>query len=149
MKKQAYVTAMMILLVTVMGVSSASGQTSGGTQMTASIPFDFQVGNKTLPAGDYIVRCINMASDQRALQLLARDGGARVTVQTNSVMGKASDSARLIFNRYGEHYFFAQAWLPGDTTGMRAPKSSYEKRIARELATSPLSRESVAITARR
>lgn len=149
MKKQAYMTAIMILFVTVIGLSSASGQTSGAPQMTANIPFDFNVGDKTLPAGDYTVRCINPASDQKALQLLARDGGARVLVQTNSVIGKTSENAKLVFNRYGDRYFFAQAWLPADNTGLQAPKSGYEKRIARELATSKPSRESVAVTARR
>lgn len=149
MKKQTYVTAMMILLLTVIGLSSANAQTSGGQQMSASIQFDFKVGNKTLPAGEYIVLCLNPASNQKVLQLLARDGGATVMVQTNGVIGKANDSARLIFNRYGDQYFFAQAWLPGDNTGMRVIKSSYEKRIEREVAKSRLARESVAITARR
>ncbi|MGH9906120.1 MAG: hypothetical protein ACRD8U_11135, partial [Pyrinomonadaceae bacterium] len=141
MKKQLYVTAMMILLVTVFGLSSANGQTSGGRRMTANIPFDFQIRNKTLPAGEYIVLCINPESEPKVLQLLARDGGATAMVHTNGVMGKASDSARLIFNRYGDQYFFAQAWLPGDNTGMRVIKSSYEKRIEREVAKSGLARE--------
>jgi hypothetical protein len=65
------------------------------------------------------------------------------------VIGKTQEDAKLVFNRYGDHYFFAQAWLPADNIGMQASKSRNEKQIARELAGTKLPRESVAITARR
>lgn len=149
MKKQAYMIATMIVLLTVAGLSTAKAQTSGATQLIANIPFEFSVGNQTLPAGEYAVRCTNPASDMKVLQLRSSDGSASVMVRTNSVIGKTQDDAKLVFNRYGDHYFFAQAWLPADSIGMQASKSRNEKQIARELAGTKLSTKSVAITARR
>jgi hypothetical protein len=130
------------------GLSTAKAQTSGTTQLIANIPFEFSVGNQTLPAGEDAVRCTNPASDMKVLQLRSSDGSASVMVRTNSVIGKTQDDAKLVFNRYGDHYFFAQAWLPADSIGMQASKSRNEKQIARELAGTKLSTKSVAITAR-
>ena len=138
----------MIALMTVVGLSTAKAQTSGTTQLIANIPFEFSVGDKTMPAGEYTVRCTNPASDMKVLQLRSSDGRASIMVRTNSVIGKTQEDAKLVFNRYGDHYFFAQAWLPADNIGMQASKSRNEKQIARELAATKLSRESVAITAR-
>ena len=47
MKKQAYMIATMIVLMTVAGLYTARAQTSGTTQLTTNIPFDFSVGNQT------------------------------------------------------------------------------------------------------
>jgi hypothetical protein len=149
MKKQAYMIATMIVLLTVAGLSTAKAQTSHAAELRANIPFEFNVGNKTLPAGEYAVRCVNPASDLKVLQLRSSDGGASVLVQTNSVIGKSQENAKLVFNRYGDHYFFAQAWLPADNIGMQALKSRNEKQSKRELASARTSREVVAITTRR
>ncbi|HAF14128.1 MAG TPA: hypothetical protein DCK99_10615 [Blastocatellia bacterium] len=149
MKKQAYMIATMIMLLTVAGLSTAKAQTNGNTELRANIPFEFSVGNKTMPAGEYSVRCTNPTSDMKVLQLRSRNGLTSALVPTSSVIGKIQESAKLVFNRYGDQYFFSQAWLPADSAGMQASKSRNEKQIARELAGIKLSRESVAITARR
>ncbi len=151
MKKQAYMIATMIVMMTVAGVSTARAQTSSATQLTANIPFEFSVGNQTMPAGEYTVRCTNPASDMKVLQLRRSDRHASATaamVQTSSVIGK-TQVAKLVFNRYGDRYFFSQAWMPSDNIGMQASKSRSEKHIARELAANRKAKESVTIAARR
>ena len=149
MKKQAYMIATMITLMVVAGVSSAKAQSSSCGPLKASIPFSFNVGDQTLPAGEYSVRCTNPASDMKVLQVRSRDGRTNAMVRTSSVIGNARDNAKLVFNRYGDQYFFSQAWLPADNTGMQAPTSRGEKQSARELAVTGTSKEVVAITARR
>lgn len=153
MKKQAYMPAYMIatmiIVLTVAGLSSASGQTSGAPQMTAKIPFAFSVGEKSFPAGEYTVRCTNPASDRKVLQLRSADGSSSVMVQTNSIIGKTNDDAKLVFNRYGDRYYFAQAWMAADNTGMQAPKSRGEKATAGELASIKRATEMVALTSSR
>ena len=62
MKKQAYTMIAMIVLVGSMAVA-AQAQTSGHARLIANIPFQFKVGNKTLPAGEYTVAQVNPASD--------------------------------------------------------------------------------------
>jgi hypothetical protein len=144
MKKQAYTMIAMIVLVGSMAVA-AKAQTSGRAQLTANIPFEFNVGNKTLPAGEYTVTQVNPASDHAVLRLRSRDGSAGAMVQMGSVIGKAQESAKLIFNRYGNHYFFAQAWVDGDNAGFEAQKSRAERAAGREIAGITAKTETVAL----
>ena len=82
MKKQAYMIVTMIMLIAAVGLSSAKAQSSGGTILKVDIPFAFSVGDKTLPAGEYTVRCVNTASDMKILQLRNKTGRASALVHT-------------------------------------------------------------------
>jgi len=146
MKKQAYTMIALLVLVGSMAVA-AQAQTVGRTQLIANIPFQFNVGTKTLPAGEYSVRQVNPDSGG-ALLLSSKDGNASVMIQVGSVIGKAQESAKLTFHRYGNKYFFAQAWIDGDNTGMQAPKSKAERAAESELAGLQSKTETVALRAR-
>ena len=132
MKKQAYTMIGLVVLVGSMAVA-AQAQNNSRTRM-ANIPFEFSAGNKDLPAGQYEVIEVNPASQPVALRLRSKDGSASVLLQMNAVVGRTRESAKLTFRRYGNHYFLAQAWADGETTGLQAPKSHYERAIERELA---------------
>ena len=146
MKKQAYTMIALLVLVGSMAVA-AQAQTSGRTQLIANIPFQFNVGNKTLPAGEYSVREVNPESGG-VLLLRSRDGNANAVFQVESVISKAPESAKLIFHRYGNKYFFVQAWIDGDNTGMQAPRSKAERAAESELAGLQTKTETVALRAR-
>jgi hypothetical protein len=147
MKKQAYTMIGLIVLIGSMAVA-AQAQNNGRTRMTANIPFDFSVGNKDLPAGQYEVTEVNPASQPVALRLRSRDGSSSVLLQTNAVIGRTRESAKLIFRRYGTRYFFGQAWMDGEMTGLQAPKSRHERAIERELAATKPSTVTVALSTR-
>ena len=144
MKRQVYTTTILILFVVLIGLTRADAQ----TRLTANIPFNFNVGGTTLPAGHYTISFINTPSDKRVLQLIRNEGGAAILIQTTDVVGKPDEMAKLEFNRYDNQYFFAQVWLPADGIGMQARKSEHEKRIARRSVPSRLSRETVALMRR-
>lgn len=92
MKKQTYMLVAMIMLIAVVGLSSAKAQTSGPTILRVDIPFAFSAGNQTLPAGEYWVTCVNAASDMKILQLRDKAGHATVLVRTSSAIGKTRQS---------------------------------------------------------
>ncbi|MDX6404629.1 MAG: hypothetical protein QOH70_2084 [Blastocatellia bacterium] len=148
MKKQAYIVIAMIVLVGSMAVA-ARAQTSGRTQLIANIPFQFSVGNKTLPAGEYTVLAVDADSANVALKIQSQDGKMTAMVRMMTVTGKAQESAKLTFHRYGDQYFFAEAWVDGDTSGLQAQKPRAERAITRELAGAKIATESVALTVRR
>jgi hypothetical protein len=147
MRRQAYTMIALLVLVGSMAVP-AQAQSAGGKRLIANIPFEFTAANKTLPAGEYTVEQVNAASDQAVLRLRSRDGSASVLVQMTSVIGKSEESAKLVFNRYDDKYFFGQAWIDGDQNGLQAPKPRTERVIARELASLKPARQSVALTAK-
>lgn len=143
--KHIYLIAIVIALC----AGSAENANAQTTHFTADIPFTFHVGDQSLPAGEYTVRCTNPASDVKVLQLRSKDGKSNVLVRTNSVIGGVNNQTKLVFNRYGNQYYFAQAWLIADNVGMRAVKSRNERATAKELAKLAHAPEMVALSPRR
>lgn len=148
MKKQTYTLIALIVLVGSLAVA-AQAQTANRIALIANIPFQFSIGNKSLPAGEYTVRSISDNSFNVVLRITSRDGTTGVMLQTSTVEGRAQKRARLIFHRYGNRYFFAQAWVEDDSTGVEAQKSSAERAVERELAAIKMATESAVVTARR
>ena len=106
---------------------SAQAQTAGSQKVVANIPFAFSVGKTNLPAGRYTITVVNPASDRKALQIRSLNGRASAMILTTDVIGKTSDDAKLVFHRYGDRYFFAQAQMAGDSTSLAVIKSSAER----------------------
>jgi hypothetical protein len=146
MRRGIYSVFAAVVLICLFAVSSAKGQSTNRVVLQADIPFEFTVGKVTLPAGEYTVRSVSDSSD--ILQLRSADGRS-ILVQMNSIIGMADDSAKLIFNRYGNHYFFTQAWMPATQTGLEASKSRAQRAARRELAGLKPEIAEVALIARR
>jgi hypothetical protein len=147
MKKQAY-QIIALLVLTVSLAVAAQAQTAGRTQLRATIPFEFNVGEKTMPAGEYTIVQINPSSDQTVLQLRSNEGRNNAMIQMHGVIGKAGEKARLVFNRYGSQYYFSQAWTSADANGWQAPKSKTETLVRQELANRKPASETIALSAR-
>lgn len=124
--KNCFNTAMAVMFLVAVLSIGARAQTSS-PKIVATIPFSFNVGKTILPAGRYTITVVNPSSDRRTLQIRSLNGRSTVMVQTNDVIGQASDDAKLVFHRYGDRYFFAQAKLAGDSTALAAVKTSTEK----------------------
>ena len=110
---------------------TGNAQTSTSQTMRARIPFTFTVGDKTLPAGVYTVSILNPSSDRKVLRLRSEDGHVSAIVQTLAVRSAAADSARLLFHRYGDSYFFANAQMAGETSSLAATKTRAERATQR------------------
>ena len=124
-----------IAIVIVCGAFAVSGkaQISGSPTMRARIPFTFTVGEKTLPAGVYRITVLNPSSDRKALQIRSETGRVSAIIQTTGVKGALVDQAKLVFHRYGDSYFFAQAQMAGEATSLAATKTRAERATQRAL----------------
>lgn len=132
MKKLIHIQLAIAALVSVLSIS-AQAQTAN-QKVLADIPFAFNVGKVNLPAGKYTITVVNPSSDQKILQIRSADGRSSAMVITTGVIGDVSDDAKLVFDRYGDRYFFSQAQLAGDSTKLAAVKSSAEKAERRAVA---------------
>lgn len=146
MKKTAY--TMMALLVLVGSMAAAQAQTARHAPVRVSIPFQFHVGNATLPAGDYLIRELNAESNAATLQISNQAGSANAIVNMIGTMGPAQDVSKLTFRRYGNHYYFAEVWIDGAKDGLQAPKSKAERATQKELAALKVASETVAVRLR-
>ena len=133
MKRRFHIPMAILMLLGVLTVG-AQAQTSNPQRVIAHIPFSFSVGEKRLPAGKYTITVLNSSSDRRVLQVRSTDGRSSAMIQTTTVQSSASDDAKLVFNRYGDRYFFAQAQMAGDSTSLAAIKSSSERAQQRTIA---------------
>ena len=124
-----------VAIMIVCGVFALTGRAQSNVSPTirASIPFTFQVGDKSLPAGVYTVRILNPTSDRKTLQIRNEDGRVSAIVQTVGVNDAIADHTKLVFRRYGDQYFFAQAQMAGDTTSLAATKTRAERATQRAM----------------
>jgi hypothetical protein len=149
MKKEALrFFAMVILLVMVAFVSalaSASAQTPS-SNLSADIPFEFNVGDTTLPSGTYLISQIN--GDGSALRVRNSDDNQNAIRLTNPVTtAQPKEISTLVFERYGDRYFLSQIWIVGELQGRQMVKSSQQRAADRELARRDQKAENVTIAA--
>jgi hypothetical protein len=129
MKTQILAIAGAVVLSTLMaGECRAQSRT-----LEAKVPFSYEVGDKTMPAGNY--RIESMPTGAGSLQVIrSANGDVRVTLSTIAIPSKNGNSEpKLIFHRYGNHYFLAEVQT-GDGRGRELFESQVEKKLARSEA---------------
>jgi hypothetical protein len=134
MSKQILKGFTMLVLVVglafVSAVVSANGQSS--TAVRGNVPFEFIVGDQSLPAGEYTVKSISSGGE--VLAIANRDlDRSTMRMSRNLVSDRKSETPRLIFHRYGNQNFLAEVWA-GEQTGKQLAKSKQERAIEREQA---------------
>jgi hypothetical protein len=117
-----------VLAAVLFAVAPASGLFAQSSDMTAKIPFDFRLGDKLMPAGEYRVQ------QQSALLILKQQGSghaAAAQLTTPSSRREASEKGALQFTRYGNQYFLSNVWTAGARDGRALRQSKIEKELAR------------------
>ena len=147
MKKQIYAGVTLLMVIGIWAVT-AEAQSVNGVSIRANIPFEFSVGDKLLPAGEYRIQQVNPSSDVVMLQIANANGEARVLVRVRSMRARDTNRTELVFNRYGSSYFLSTLAIEGSVDAWQAPKSHAERGVGRELAALKVDGEKVAILAR-
>ncbi len=129
-------------------LACASVQAQSAPTLVADIPFDFTIAKKSLPAGRYIVQ--SGSSDGKITRLIhSSDNDVSMYLLTNSVQtSTAPEQGKLVFRRYGDQYFLAQIWTPGDNYGRELPIRHKERVTIRELAKKSATPQQVTLKAR-
>lgn len=135
MKKLFSATLFGCLLV-FMFAASADAQIVAGTSMRASIPFNFIINGKSLPAGKYEISrvvdeptglLIRNVDDKRDHAIFATEPVEEATIPHRSL---------LVFHNYGESYFLSEVVAAGAQRSGRIVPTHAERTLLRELASS-------------
>jgi hypothetical protein len=121
-----------LCLLTVGGGVVANAQIDSDMQIQANVPFAFAVGDTTLPAGNYEIKRVD-DNAPNVLELRSADGRTSVIFETENAQTRddqAASKTELVFNKFGDEYFFSQLWVSGSVSGSELPKSRMEKRLA-------------------
>ena len=109
-------TAFVVTCLAILATSLPShAQSSNGT-ISATFNFEFMVGNKAFPAGDY--KFVHQPRAVPALQIQSADGKhhAAVTVLTRLARLHDGDApkASFVFDTVGEKHFLSEVWIQGE-----------------------------------
>ena len=116
----------LFFLLTLGAVSRAQTSTN---QFKSYIPFQFNVGEQTLPAGEYRIERINRLTSLEILVIRHVATGRSMFVTASSTEGKREEMTQLVFHRYGEISYLAQ--LKGVEPNLRL--ELFESRAERAL----------------
>jgi len=100
-----------------------------------AVPFDFIVGNRTLPAGSYrfqIVLGSPTANDTvGVLAVRSADGRYYASTITNIAEGEApSEGPRVVFSRSADRASLAQLWEQGNPVGLKLQTPASDNQVA-------------------
>jgi hypothetical protein len=105
------------------GVISTHGQTGS---LRVKVPFEFEIANKHLPAGEYVV-----SSDHDQVWLRVYHGNTVAVVQSNHALHGGGDTGKVVFNCYEKLCFLSKLWLPDSDGGRELLISKSEKQAAK------------------
>jgi hypothetical protein len=119
--------SILLALTVLLLATAAQAQT---TNVKASIPFGFVVGDHAYSAGEYTVK--SMAIDGVAIRIDNADESEKgITLSNPSNGGRPATGTKLVFQRLGDNYFLYQIWTDGSSLGREFPMSKAEVKIAK------------------
>jgi hypothetical protein len=119
-------------LLVLLTFSAAFGQSD--RQTIIHIPFNFTVGEKSFPAGKYIVERNRNNSDTVWVIKQKDDGGSAILLTRAVRANDVVEQTRLVFNRYDDLYFLSEFWTVGSQTGHQLPVSKQERVLEKAVA---------------
>jgi hypothetical protein len=143
MKKQALRTVTLLSLFIVVAAVSARGQGLVADRAVMNIPFDFSAGETQLRAGSYFV-----TRTPTTISIRSHDGRQTIMLLPMRTLqsGRKLSASKLVFHRYGDSYFLAQAWMFAYNLGYELPRSRAEREA---IAQNSDARQEFTVIARR
>jgi hypothetical protein len=93
-------------------------------------PFAFVVGETLLPAGAYTVSVVSPTGT-----LLFKSETGSVSALASSMSTESLDTSnrlKLVFHRYGTHYYISEIWTPGYKAGRTVTPHAAEVQLAKK-----------------
>lgn len=130
MKKQIlWIPLILMTMLTLAAVSTRAQATYG---VRGNVPFDFIVGDKTIPAGLIIAHGVSADSGGVLSIGNVAQGKQAMRVGRKLPGAEDSDQCKLVFHKYGNRYFLAQIWMTG-YPAWEVKKSKQERSIEWEM----------------
>lgn len=113
------------MLITLIGITAGAAHAQGRRKVTleASVPFEFVVGNRAFPAGNYVFEIatgLPKTSDRAAVLVVrGRESRLYAAVATGITDGtNARIGHKVEFMRDGDRVFLSKVWQQGSPAGL-------------------------------
>jgi hypothetical protein len=118
--------SVLFVLAVLLIVPAVRAQQKG---VKADVPFDFVVGNRAYPAGEYILKAA--LNDSGVIRIENVNEFSAAFIPSNPCAKTApSTETKLVFHRMAGRYFLYQVWTAGNLTGREFPKGRVEVELA-------------------
>ena len=119
----------LITICLLLTAATLFAQTENRLLVKSNIPFAFNVENKSLPAGEYLIYTV---TPERSMRIVSADGKHAAVINTlPNRAGGPSEKSSLMFHRYGSEYFLAQVWIANENVVRTPVTSKKEVELAR------------------
>jgi hypothetical protein len=128
MKSNVYGALMILALAVIVGAAPIA-QAQSQARARATVPFEFSLDQKSMPAGTYEVSQLN---DKVLVVRNLETKDARLLIASMNVQadeGAGIPHAKLVFDKYGDQYFLRQIWYGDSQRGIAFPESKREKEM--------------------
>ena len=119
--------SILLALTVLLLATAAQAQT---TNVKASIPFDFVVGDHAYSAGEYTVKSISQSSPAIRIDN-ANESEKGIALANACEKLQPATQTTLVFQRLGDNYFLYQIWTEGNSLGREFPMSKAEVKLAK------------------
>jgi hypothetical protein len=125
MKRQFLILVAIAAFATTL-TTNALGQT--GKIVKVNVTFDFQIGERLYPAGEYRIESASRQSDNILVIRSVTDARRNELFAANHSIGDKGQTPRLVFEKYGENYVLTAIFLDNDQWGyaIRRPRRQRE-----------------------
>jgi len=115
-----------IALFTIVTLAATTGLVAQQPAVKANIPFNFTVGDKSMPAGEYTIS----SPMEHLVKIQSTDlRYVELVIGTQSHQESAAGS-KLVFDKYGDFYFLHQIVSPTLTSlNLNLPTGKVEKKV--------------------
>jgi hypothetical protein len=127
MKRQVLGGFTALLLLMVLGAVSANAHST--IALTVNIPFDFFVGDRSMPAGEYAIETGGLSDQVLFLRNAQGQPGVLFLTYPTETKGKGH-ADELVFKRYNDRYFLSSIWTADDPIGQELYMSRHERELS-------------------
>lgn len=121
-----------VAVIILAGFCTAGSLQAQSHEVRANVPFDFTVGSKHLPAGNYSF--VSEANDTIVIRSYKdKIEVLSMTFHTDEKPANANWST-LVFNKYGDQYFLREIRCPSIAVNVELPRSKQEKQVRTQMA---------------
>jgi hypothetical protein len=117
------------LLGTILLLAAVTPSFAQSHSMVVNVPFGFTVGQKTYPAGKYVVTACDPSTSSTMYRLSTLSGNNSIAISTGTVQSpNRIHPPSLLFASLGGEYALMQIWT-GSQWGAELSTSSFKNRV--------------------
>jgi len=127
------------LFITLIGITAASAdaQTRRKITVEASVPFEFVVGNRAFPSGNYTFEMATgspKTSEQSGVLVVRSHERKLYAAVATGVAADGNEhvAPKLTFVRNGDRVFLAKVWRQGNLVGLSVPTAAGSTEVSEE-----------------